>query len=363
MKVLAMFLPQYHEIAENNKWWGKGYTEWSAVKKAKSYSIEHKQPRVPLNNYYYDLSDPEAKPWKWHAKLAKEYKIDGFIIYHYWFRTGKQLLERPMEILLEHKEINIQYAICWANESWSRTWYGLEKELLMEQEYGDKDEWKNHFYYLLKFFKDSRYLKFKNKPIINIYHTYEIKKLQDMLELWNELAIKNGFEGLYVVSGNTGGGIDKREYLFDAYYNFEPNYSLIYKTNKIERLTYGLIVKAREFYNKIANNKIVERQIDGKDFLQRMLRDDVVHHSTIFPCVFPQWDNTPRRQYKGTVFNNMNPELFKKQIKLMLTKYPESEFLYINAWNEWGEGAYLEPDTDNEYKYLEVIKDAFDNKK
>ena len=146
-----MYLPQYHEIEENNKWWEPGYTEWTAVKRAKLLDKAHKQPRVPLNDNYYDLSDETGSVWMWQANLAKEYGVYGFCIYHYWFK-GKQLLEKPMEILLLHPEIDINYTICWANETWTKTWYGLETEILMKQEYGEQADWDKHFEYLCRFF-------------------------------------------------------------------------------------------------------------------------------------------------------------------------------------------------------------------
>ncbi len=357
MKILAMYLPQYHEIKENNEWWGKGYTEWSAVKKAKPYFASHKQPKIPLSGEYYDLGDPTAKALKWQAQLAKEYGIYGFVFYHYWFKAGKQLLERPMEFLLAHSEIDINYSICWANESWTRTWYGLEKEVLMQQEYGDLEEWTKHFEYLLQFFRDKRYIKINNRPTLHIYHSYEISDLPEILQCWNTLARENGFDGLYVISGNTGGGIDRRNHLFQAYYNFEPSYSLIYKTTKLERLLYGMSVKTRESHNRVFKHKVIERQIDGTAFVNRMLRDDPVKGAKIYPCVFPQWDNTPRRQYKGTIFLKMDPPAFSIQIHRILEKYKDSDFLYVNAWNEWGEGAYLEPDQDNQYAYLEELSE------
>lgn len=357
MKVLAMYLPQYHEVEENNIWWGTGYTEWTAVKKAKAYSKEQVQPRVPLNNNYYDLSDKDAKTWKWQADLAREYNVYGFVIYHYWFKTGKQLLEKPMEILLQHPEININYCVCWANETWTRTWYGTENEVLLLQEYGRENEWKNHFDYLLQFFKDKRYIKIDNKPVINIYHTFEINDLKEMISYWNKLAIDNQFNGVYVISGNTGAKLDNRVALFDAYYNFEPSYSLIHKTNRRERAQYGICVKSRELLNRFFKTKIIERPINGDVFIKRMLRDDPIANTKVFPGVFPQWDNSPRRQYKGTFFKKMTPERFREQVNRIGAKYSGAEFLYVNAWNEWGEGAYLEPDEVNGYRFLEVLRD------
>ena len=202
MKILALYLPQFHEIPENNRWWGKGYTEWVAVKNAKKYYTDHYQPVVPLQNNYYDLSDETGSVWKWQADLARKYKVYGFCIYHYWFSTGNQLLEKPMEVLLAHPEIDIRYCICWANETWKRTWYSNKKEILKLQEYGTEKDWEEHFKYLVRFFKDKRYIKVDNKPMINIYHSSEIKELSAMRKLWDELAIREGFSGVYIVAGN-----------------------------------------------------------------------------------------------------------------------------------------------------------------
>ena len=357
MKVLALYLPQYHEIEENDKWWGDGYTEWTAVRSAVTYDSRQRQPRVPLNNNYYDLSDGDAKTWAWQAKIAKEYNVEGFVIYHYWFKTGKQLLEKPMEILLRHKEIDINYCICWANESWTRTWYGVESEMLMLQEYGDETEWENHFNYLLPFFQDTRYIKINNKPMVNIYHSAEIPDIEKMLRVWNESAVKNGFDGIYVVSGNTGAETDKRN-VYDAHYNFEPSYTLMHKQTKAERFEYLVKVFFRSSFNKISRKKIIERPVNGKSFTKRMFRSDRNDNDkVIFPCVFPMWDNSPRRKYKGTFFYGMDTDNFRRQILSAKEKYPTSEFLYVNSWNEWGEGAYLEPDTDNKFGFLEVIRD------
>lgn len=152
MKVLGIYLPQYHEVKENNEWWGQGYTEWNAVKNARPLFRGHNQPRTPLNHNYYDLVKNGVETWKWQSELAKKYGVYGFCIYHYWFE-GKQMLEKPMEILRDHPELDINYCICWANESWHRNWYGASKELLIEQTYGNKDAWRNHFEYLNTFFR------------------------------------------------------------------------------------------------------------------------------------------------------------------------------------------------------------------
>ncbi len=359
MKVLALYLPQYHEIPENNQWWGEGYTEWTAVKQAVPYKRGQIQPRVPLNDNYYDLSDETAATWKWQADLAKKYNIYGFVIYHYWFDSNNQLLEKPMEILQRHPEIDIRYSICWANESWTRTWYGIQSETLKLQEYGDEAEWIKHFEYLLQFFKDPRYITINNKPMINIYHSAEIERLSEMINVWNGLAIKNGFDGVFVVSGNTGAALEQRTDLVDAYYNFEPSYTLSHKQKKIERFVYLCRVLARSTVNTVFKTTIIERPINGRRFVVKMNRNDYASSKPIYPCVFPKWDNTPRRKYKGTVFEHTTVDTFRRQIQDAKAKYTNAAFIYVNAWNEWGEGANLEPDTVDRYAYLEVIQNEF----
>ena len=155
MRVLALYLPQYHSFKENDEWWGKGYTEWTAVGRAKPLYRGHIQPRVPLGERYYDLVKEGEETLLWQARLAREYGIYGFCFYQYWFK-GKMLMEKPMEILLGHPEIDMNYCICWANETWTRTWYGLSEQVLMQQDYGEEEDWYRHFEYLLKFFKDKR---------------------------------------------------------------------------------------------------------------------------------------------------------------------------------------------------------------
>lgn len=357
MKILAMYLPQYHRVKENDIWWGEGYTEWEAVKNAKPFFEGHDQPKVPLNDNYYDLSDENGETWKWQAHLARKYGVYGFCIYHYWFGEGRQLLERPIEILLTHPEIDINYCICWANESWTRTWYGLESEILMEQKYGDDDEWERHFNYLLPFFKDLRYIKIDNKPLINLHRSTHISKLGEMKKYWDALARKNGFKGVYIVAANTGGELESRSELVDAYYNFEPGYTLNHKIKPLERLIYGSGIWFKIQYNRLFNKKLLERVVDSKKIYRWMNRDTIKCKKPIYKGTFPMWDNTPRRSYKGLYYKNSSPELFKISLELIKSEVSEDEFVYINSWNEWGEGCYLEPDNKNKYNYLEAISE------
>ena len=198
MKIITFYLPQFHEIPENNEWWGKGFTEWVNVKKAQPLYEGHEQPRVPLNENYYNLLDPNVQVWQ--AKIAKEYGVYGFCYYHYWF-NGKLLLEKPMENMLKNRDIDIPFCVCWANEPWTRAWVG-ETKVLIPQLYGEKREWKEHFDYLLPFFKDSRYICDDGKPLVVIYRPEVIECLNEMLDYWNELAIQEGFEGVLNIISN-----------------------------------------------------------------------------------------------------------------------------------------------------------------
>lgn len=356
MKILAMYLPQYHAIPENDKWWGKGYTEWTAVKNAKALYKGHNEPRIPLNNNYYDLSDETAETWEWQAVLARKYGIYGFCIYHYWFE-GKQLLEKPMEILLSHPEIDINYCICWANETWSRNWYEQERTILQEQTYGKEEAWINHYTYLKKFFKDERYIKIDNKPVINIYRSWEIQDLSEMKTLWNALAKQDGWSGVYVVAGISGKGEEKRLDVIDAQYIFEPGNTLKKCLNTFEYTSYIVKTGVKRICNKIFKTQFLEHIVDARMIYRHIENNEIPLNA--FPGTFPQWDNTPRTGTSGLSYIHTSPDKFKKHLKKLKLKYEQKEFLYINAWNEWGEGAYLEPDENNRYAFLDAIKEVF----
>lgn len=362
MKVLAMYLPQYHRMKENDEWWGEGYTEWTAVKSAKPCYEGHKQPNVPLNNNYYNLAEEDGSTWAQQAGLAKKYGVFGFCIYHYWFQTGLQMMEKPMEILLNHPEIDINYCYCWANENWTRTWDGKANHILRKQEYGDVDEWRNHYAYLKRFFKDPRYIKIDNKPVLNIYHSAKISCLEEMKCEWDRLSKDDGFDGIFIVSGNTFFSIDDRYDLIDAYYNFEPLYTFRYKSSLWAKGVYKVSSTMRHIYNKITHKNILEKNVPVKRFVNWMKKPDPQKDKVVFPGACPRWDNTPRKNYKGMEYVGLNLECFKQQLKTIKEYYKNSEFVYINAWNEWGESAYLEPDENMKYSFLEVVRDEFKDK-
>lgn len=351
MKILALHLPQYYTFSENDEWWGKGFTDWVNVKKAKPLFKNHQQPVVPLNKNYYDMTD--VNTLKAQADIAKKYGVYGFCYYHYWF-NGKLLLEKPVENLLNHPEVDNHYCLCWANESWARTWDGKENDILIKQTFGGETDWKAHIEYLLPFFKDDRYIKRDNKPMMYFYSCERIEKFNEMIDYWNNYLQQEGFKGLYVVefvnSFNTG----KRGIHSDAVTEFQPHCTARYaisnlmkakriiskKTGKLDVLSYEYIWKKQLSYKETYNGK------------------------KIIKGAFVAFDNTPRKGQRGMLIMG-TPEKFGKYldklVKLNNRNY-DKEFLVINAWNEWAEGAMLEPTVQNGYGYLEQIRKIIDKK-
>ncbi len=354
---MCMYLPQFHTFKENDEWWGEGYTEWTAVKRGKPLYRGHIQPRVPLSDRYYDLVNEGYETLKWQAETARKYGIYGFCIYQYWFK-GKQLMNRPMEILLENKDIDINFCICWANETWTRTWYGLSEQVLMKQEYGDREDWKKHFDYNLKFFRDDRYIKIDNRPVFMIYRSFDIKDLREMLSCFNKWAREAGFDGIYVISGKTRDRQDDRKELIDGYYYFEPGYTLKNGLNKGKVLAYDIKVLCNSVRNRFLKNKILERRIPAKWILDPIEKRDYKENE--YPGLMPDWDNTPRRGYKGLAYTGTSPERFERTLKILGEKKKTAphDLVFVNAYNEWGEGAMIEPDEYRGYGYLEAIKRA-----
>jgi len=355
MRPIAMYLPQFHTFPENDSWWGEGYTEWTAVRQAKPLYRGHLQPRIPMAYEYYDLSEEDGRTFKRQAKLAKQCGIYGFCFYHYYF-DGKLLMEKPLEILLKHPEIDLKYCLCWANESWTRAWYDMEEEVLLEQTYGIDIDWEKHADYLVRFFKDERYIKIDNKPVLNIYRTGDIDDLAQMLNVFTKKAIDAGLEGLYVVGAKTAGSLDERKELMDAWYYFEPGYTLKHDMGFMNTLRYNLGTGLRHLANGAARKNILERRIPISNIYKPIMKRNYAINE--FPGILARWDNTPRRGYKGLVYMGASPEKFEKALRAIKKKIEgrENDFVYINAWNEWGEGAMLEPDTAERFGYLEAVK-------
>lgn len=364
MKIIAFYLPQFHSIPENDEWWGEGFTEWTNVKKAKPLFKGHEQPVIPLNHNYYNLLD--INTIKWQSNLAKSYGIYGFCIYHYWF-NGKLLLEKPLELLRDSKDIRINYCICWANEHWTNSWNSNNEEIIVEQNYGDIDDWKKHFDYLYSFFIDERYIKEDNKPLLIIYRPELIENLNTMLDFWNSCAIEKGFSGIKFAYQHIGLDLkkDKDDSRFDYDIEYQPMYALKEKQSffykNIKKIS--LIVNQVLFKNKnvyiFSNSFKKVRKFDYDDIWQTILKMKVSKKS--IPGAFVRWDNTPRKGKSGLISINVSPEKFYKYLKIQLIRAKEvynTDKLFLFAWNEWAEGGYLEPDDKNGYKYLEAVKKA-----
>ncbi|MCR5748433.1 MAG: glycoside hydrolase family 99-like domain-containing protein [Lachnospiraceae bacterium] len=354
MKPIALYLPQFHCFKENDEWWGEGYTEWTAVKAARPLYKGHIQPRYPYDDEYYDLSDKTAGRLKIQAELAKKYGIYGFSFYHYYF-TGHKLMERPMEILLSHPEIDLRYFITWANETWTRAWYDKQDEVLLKQEYGNENEWKKHFEYLLPFFRDERYIKIDDKPVFCIYRTFDIKDLVSVRDTFEALAKEEGFPGIYLIGGKTAGEQDQRG-ICDAYYYFEPGYSLKHGLNMACTLKYDVMTAIRHGINLAFGKEILERRIPIDWIYDAVLGRDYACNE--YPGIIARWDNTPRRGYKGLVYEGTTADKFYDTLCKLNSRIPKESFVFINAWNEWGEGAMLEADKAEGYAYLEAVKRA-----
>lgn len=363
MKQIAFYLPQYHSIPENDQWWGKGFTEWTTVRNARSLFKEHKQPEIPMDNNYYCLLDDEVQEKQ--AKLAKQFGVYGFCYYHYWF-DGKMLLEKPMENMLKNPRVDIPFCICWANETWARTWDGKNNHILIQQIYrNDKKAWDAHFKYLLPFFKDERYIKHDNKPMMIIYKPQEISCLHDMMLFWDEEAKKSGFDGVYWGFQHPSAFDDKNVVSsFDFGIEFEPLYTKkemdgeFAKMNNREKVIYGFGHPKWLLKKVVQKIKGMPTIIDYDQVWQRIINRHPIDKK-IAPGGFPSWDNTPRKGKNGIVYFEASPDKYKTylkdRIKTAIDNY-DSEYLFINAWNEWGEGAHLEPDEVNGYGYLEANK-------
>lgn len=363
MKTIAFYLPQFHEIPENDEWWGKGFTEWANVKLAKPQFKGHIQPEIPYEKNYYNLLSEEVQIRQ--AKLAKEYGIGGFCYYHYWFE-GKLLLEKPIENMLKNKKVNIPFCICWANETWSRTWDGQEDNILIKQNYDeDQEAWRLHFCYFLEFFKDERYIKHDGKPMLLIYKPQLITKCREMLEYWNKLAVDSGFPGLYVgYQHHSSYDFDMDALGFDFGVEFEPFYTvreLKKETDGVRKKIVYAVRKPKWLIRKLLEKMLNHSVIYDYDEIWKRILNRKPIRANLMPGAFPSWDNTPRRGNSSSVFYKATPEKFAKyysqQIKHAKNVY-NADYLFINAWNEWAEGAHLEPDEYNGFGYLEAIKSA-----
>lgn len=342
MKLISFYLPQFHEIPENNDAWGKGFTEWVNVKKSRPLFVGHNQPRVPLHGNYYNLMDDSVLEWQ--AELAKKAGIYGFCLYHYWF-NGRMVLEKPIEKLYGNKSIKIHYCISWANESWTKTWHGAggEREILIPQTYGQEEEWQRHYDYFRKFFLDSRYIKEDNKPMLLLYRVKNIPRFNQMIQYWNQCAKKDGFDGIYIVSMNNSREHIEKSIWINAAVDFEPN------RTKSEMRSDAVKIRG-------AGIRTISYDRLNREMLNRS------HQKNQYRTVFVDFDDSPRRGKKAIVMRGSTPQKFQYYLSQVIRKSQQegNEYIFVNAWNEWGEGNYLEPDEKNRYGYLNAIRKCED---
>jgi lipopolysaccharide biosynthesis protein len=353
-RVIAFYLPQFHPIPENDEWWGKGFTEWTNVGRAKPLFKNHDQPKVPSELGYYDLRVPETRIAQ--AELAKEAGIEGFCYWHYWFGNGKRLLERPFNEVLTSGQPDYPFCLAWANHSWeNKTWQNdKNNKLLIEQTYNGIADYKAHFYTLINAFRDKRYILVDNKPVFYIWDPFNLPNCVEFIDLWRKLAIENGLKGIYFIGSCTK--FENRDKIlrlgFDA-----VNISRLYdyerlNTSKLERaITHRVFSKLKVFdYEKTLSYLVGAEERDIK----------------CIPTLFPNWDNSPRAGKSGSIFINSSPKIFKKHVRQVLdiikNKPNENRIVFLKSWNEWAEGNYMEPDLVYGRGYIDALKEELSSR-
>jgi hypothetical protein len=353
-RLIAFYLPQFHPIPENDRWWGKGFTEWTNVAKSKPLFRGHHQPNVPADLGFYDLRAPETRQAQ--AEMAREHGIEGFCYWHYWF-AGKRLLERPLKEVLRSGEPRFPFCLAWANDSWTGIWHGSPDRILMEQTYPGIEDHENHFYALLDAFADERYLTIDGKKVFVIYCPYQLPDSSRFVDCWKSLADKEGLKGLYFI-GIADETFVPQRYGLDALVTCEPGSMLLrVPTTRIDRLSRALTGRRpAELTQRVLSRPRIYRY-------QNVIANAILKESLGFdyyPCVVPNWDNTPRSGKNGVVFLDSTPELYRHHLRDALQRVqahdPQKRIVFVKSWNEWAEGNYLEPDQRFGRNYLEVTR-------
>lgn len=361
-RVLAYYLPQFHPIPENDEWWGKGFTEWTNVGKAKPLFPGHYQPRVPADLGYYDLRVPETR--KAQADMAREYGVEGFVYWHYWFGNGKRLLERPFNEVLASGEPDFPFALAWANETWKGFDYGSnnERNALIEQMYPGDEDYVAHFETILPAFQDKRYITCDGKPIFFIYNTNNLPDLKHFISLWNKLAQESGLKGIYFIA-----------HIQDLYTSTSiEEYLNTMKNNGFDAI--NIVNRFRRGVNQLSIPMRIMRKIFHKwlkltpeifPYDIDVMHTEYDEYENVIPTITPNWDHTPRSGYRGVVLKDSTPDKFEKAMKIAIrsvqNKPYDKRMIIIKSWNEWAEGNYLEPDLKFGKAYLEALKKSFED--
>lgn len=355
---IAFYLPQFYPTPENDKWFGKGFTEWTLVGNAKPLFKGHYQPRVPSDLGYYDLRMPEVRIAQ--AELAKEAGITAFCYYHYWFGNGKRMLEMPLNEVVKTQEPDFPFCITWANHNWyKKNWDPTKSELhkipILKQEYPGLTDIDDHFYALLNVFKDKRYYKIKGRLVFVFYRIEDIPYLDTFQRRWQQLAEDNGLPGFYFIS-----------YVDDQYRLQHPSHltceaSILSLKTELDSFGKKPIVRKASRFLQALLSQALSRPTnvhEYKDILPRLV-NPLCKENRIYPVVIPNWDHTPRRGCGSLIFHNATPDLFKKHVKqtleLIQDKPQEDRIVFIKSWNEWGEGNYMEPDLKYGKGYIRAL--------
>ncbi|PIF60610.1 glycoside hydrolase family 99-like domain-containing protein [Flavobacterium sp. 11] len=357
IKPIAIYLPQFHPIPENDEWWGKGFTEWTNVVKAKPRFEGHYQPHLPADLGFYDLRLEETRLAQ--EAMAKEYGIYGFCYYHYWF-NGKRMLHEPLDRKLKNPQEDLPFMMCWANENWTKTWDGLDKEVLLHQEYGFEDD-VIHFEFLCKnYFNDERYIKHEGKPVFLVYRPKLFNDINKTIEIWRNIARKEGVGEVHLGYMQSWGIVDDPIKMgFDFAVEFQPHFP----GKQPNKRTIGqkIITKIYKQFNLKENVVITQedRVFDYNKFVEIQKKN--VFKSNVSPCLIPMWDNSSRRKSNSFIFTNSTPRIYGEWLNHIVNNFPwnvnKENFLFINAWNEWAEGNHLEPCQKWGRKYLEATKE------
>lgn len=359
LNIIAYYLPQFHPVIENDNWWGKGFTEWTNVAKAKSLFKGHDQPKIPADLGFYDLRYPEIKMQQ--AELAKEAGINAFCYWHYWFGNGRRILNLPFEQVIQSGSPNFPFCLGWANHDWQRKdWTAdasiIVKEVLIKQEYGGVPDYTRHFYEMLPAFKDARYFKIDERLVFTIFRPDSIPDTELFFQTWNDLAIENHIPQFFFVACT----VDKKlteKYVNDGYdmVNLSMlNYVFDIKYNKINMLK-------RYFLSMFLKKVNVKNYADAIE----IFNDPENYKENVAPTIFPNWDHTPRSGLFGAVLQNSTPELFAKHVNQILKSVAnkKDKVIFLKSWNEWGEGNYLEPDLKFGKKYITTLANCLEMKK
>jgi lipopolysaccharide biosynthesis protein len=337
-RLIAFYLPQFYPNPENDSWWGKGFTEWTNVVRAKSLFAGHYQPRLPGHLGFYDLRVPEVREAQ--AKLAAAHGVEGFCYWHYWFQ-GKRLLDRPFNEVLGSGRPDFPFCLGWANETWQRRWHGSgdSPETLIEQTYSEEDDL-NHIRWLIKAFADPRYIRVQGRPVFLIYRPWDLPDPRKTIDTFRAECSRHKLPYPYLIGLNAHAPKkDTRQVGFDATLNFEPQL--------------GVMPGSHDAGLKIYDYPIARQTMGAQ-------KPDYFTH----PCILVSWDNTARRGQNGITFLNATPENFERGLAEVVNSIsdrdPEQRLVFINAWNEWAEGNHLEPDLKYGLQWLEAVKRVSD---